>query len=426
MNLFVADPEWAWWIIGYFVLGGLAAGCWFVAAFLELFAPPEDRPLARVGYLVSFPLIAVCGGFLTLDLNRPERFWHMLLQSEVVHDALAEGWPWSGAGWGLMVQAPMLKVWSPMSVGAWALFVLGGFSFGSFCASVWPGGRVDRLLNRPWVRWPWRLAGSGVGFFVASYTGVLLTATNQPLWSQTDWLGPLFLASATSTSLAVLLLASRGASTAAETRERLERAELWVLCVEATLFVLFVSSLGPWLTSLLQTPMGWVLVLGPPVFGLLVPLSWRRPAPGASERWSWAPMSAVLLGGLLLRCAIVLAPTALLESDIPIEPASSVWHWTAVVSWLALSALLLMSALVRIDRALTGGAGWRRWGLVAVFGILMTIAVRQAAAPSDAVEAPPAWLAISPEDGRPRDGGPGASAFNRGDAYPPRSKIPSE
>ena len=26
MNLFVVDPEWGWWIILYFYLGGIAAG----------------------------------------------------------------------------------------------------------------------------------------------------------------------------------------------------------------------------------------------------------------------------------------------------------------------------------------------------------------------------------------------------------------
>ena len=30
MNLFVADPEWGWWIIRYFFLGGIAAGAYFM------------------------------------------------------------------------------------------------------------------------------------------------------------------------------------------------------------------------------------------------------------------------------------------------------------------------------------------------------------------------------------------------------------
>ena len=58
-----------------------------------------------------------------MDLERPERFWHMMFQSEVVHAALDAGWPLGG--WGTMIGAPILKWWSPMSIGAWALAVFG-------------------------------------------------------------------------------------------------------------------------------------------------------------------------------------------------------------------------------------------------------------------------------------------------------------
>src|SRR5262249_6637231 len=120
MNPFVADPHWGWWIVFYFYLGGLAAGAYFLATLIELFGRPEDRALSRMGYRIAFPLVSLCGILLTVDLERPERFWHMLLQSEVVEQALEQGWP--RGGWGTMLYAPMLKVWSPMSIGAWALF----------------------------------------------------------------------------------------------------------------------------------------------------------------------------------------------------------------------------------------------------------------------------------------------------------------
>src|SRR5262245_39444620 len=104
MNLFVADPDWGWWIVSYFFLGGIAAGAYFVATLVELFGGDDDRPLSRIGYRIAFPLVAVCGVLLILDLNRPERFWHMLLQSERVHEALDQGWPLSAGGWLLMAQ----------------------------------------------------------------------------------------------------------------------------------------------------------------------------------------------------------------------------------------------------------------------------------------------------------------------------------
>ena len=72
MNPFVADPEWGWWIVFYFYLGGIAAGSYFVATLIELIGSDEDRPLATIGYRVAFPLIGVCGILLIVDLDRPD------------------------------------------------------------------------------------------------------------------------------------------------------------------------------------------------------------------------------------------------------------------------------------------------------------------------------------------------------------------
>src|SRR6516225_411959 len=106
MNLFVADPHWGWWIILYFFFGGLAAGAYFMATLIDLVGDEGDRELARMGYWIAFPLICLCGLFLTVDLERPERFWHMLFKSEVVDEALRQGWPWTSASWSWMAHAP--------------------------------------------------------------------------------------------------------------------------------------------------------------------------------------------------------------------------------------------------------------------------------------------------------------------------------
>jgi len=190
MNPYVADPGWGWWIIFYFFLGGLAAGAYFLAALIELFGRAEDRPLARIGYRIAFPLVVACGVLLIVDLERPERFWHMLFQSEVVDQALEEGWPLGG--WGTMLGAPMFKWWSPMSIGAWALLIFGFFSFLSFLASLKPNGRLARLLGPNPFGWLYHVLASTAGFFLASYTGVLVAATNQPLWSANEWIGRSF------------------------------------------------------------------------------------------------------------------------------------------------------------------------------------------------------------------------------------------
>src|SRR5262249_35166221 len=199
MDVFVADPHWGWWIILYFYLGGIAAGAYFTATLIDLLGRDEDSELSRVGYWIAFPLVSLCGLFLIADLERPERFWHMLFKSEVVKAAFAEGWPLSSAGWGRMSHALSFKYWSPMSVGSWALALFGLCSFLSFLGSLWPGGRLERLLRHGWLGRALQVVGSLVGFFIAAYTGALLTATNQPVWGDSAWVAALFLTSGAST-----------------------------------------------------------------------------------------------------------------------------------------------------------------------------------------------------------------------------------
>src|SRR5262249_32635450 len=80
-TFFTESPHWQCLIILYFFIGGLAGGCYFVASLIDLAGRPTDRPLARLGYLLAFPAVVICGLLLIADLGRPERFWHMLLQS---------------------------------------------------------------------------------------------------------------------------------------------------------------------------------------------------------------------------------------------------------------------------------------------------------------------------------------------------------
>ncbi|HTE66473.1 MAG TPA: NrfD/PsrC family molybdoenzyme membrane anchor subunit, partial [Candidatus Binatia bacterium] len=113
-TFFTATPQWRWLIVGYFFLGGLAAGSYVLATLMELFGRREDRPLVRLGYLIAFPAVCLCGLLLTADLGRPERFWHMLVQANTFR--------------------PMVKAYSPMSLGAWALMAFSGCAFLSFVA----------------------------------------------------------------------------------------------------------------------------------------------------------------------------------------------------------------------------------------------------------------------------------------------------
>jgi protein NrfD len=314
MNFFVADPDWGGWIIAYFFLGGIAAGSYFLAILIEWFGTEEDRPLARIAYTIAFPLAVLCGLLLVVDLHRPERFWHMLLKSEVTRAALAAGFPFSAAGWRLALDAPALKYWSPMSAGSWGLTVFGACTFASFLATVWPERWPGRWLEKRWPHRVLQVIGCAAGFFIASYTGALLSATNQPLWSNTVWLAPLFLASAASTSLATLgLIAWWKNLGTADARARLEGAEPLALGLELLVLGAFVASLGDTLGPVLQTVRGNLLIFGSLVVAVLLPLVLHARI-GSRRRWGMpAAAGCVLLGGLLLRYGAVTTPGELLR-----------------------------------------------------------------------------------------------------------------
>jgi formate-dependent nitrite reductase membrane component NrfD len=289
-----AAPEWEWWLVLYFFIGGLAAGLYFVTALIELVGTEPDRKMAKVSYYLVFPLSLLCGVLLIADLGRPERFWHMLIQSETGR--------------------PMFKYWSPMSVGAWALFIFGGLSLLSFIGVLAEDGRLGlgrfqrlaRALHYGPVGVGFTLLCAGVGFFIASYTGVLLTATNQPFWSDTPLLGGLFLASAAATGTALLLLLCLP-SAAPASLARLEWVNSWALGLELLLLVVFLAALGPLATPLLGSSYGQMLLVVTGLLGLVIPLGLRLVLRSGGKWLTVVTCLLVLLGGFEMRYSMLMA-----------------------------------------------------------------------------------------------------------------------
>jgi formate-dependent nitrite reductase membrane component NrfD len=315
MNLYVADPDWRWWIVSYFFLGGIAAGAYFTATLIDLATGERGRRLSRVGYLLAFPLVLVCAVLLTLDLGRPERFWHMIFKSEVAKEALQEGWPTTSPGWSKMAQAPILKPWSPMSAGSLGLAVFGVCSALSLAGSLRPDGKLLGWLERGPLARLLQFVGCLAGFFLAAYTGSLLSATNEPLWSDTTWIAPLFLISAASTGIAALLLLGGGRA-GEEMHEQLERADVWVIVLEIAVFAAFVFSIKDWLGTIWATGSGKLLLVATPALAMALPLLLyllRSDGPRSMAR-SLVALAAVaaLGGGFLLRYSLLHTPPELL------------------------------------------------------------------------------------------------------------------
>ena len=301
---FAGPPGWTWFILFYFFFAGLSGGSYLIASLLRLRGEPSDEPAARLGYYVSFAALIPGPVLLILDLGTPLRFWHML-------------WNTTPGAAGLN-----FKWWSPMSVGAWALLVFGAFATASF---------VDCLVRDGRLRWPWaaRLLGGGfgrlvtvvgtiLGLFIAGYTGVLLSVSNQPVWSDTWTLGGLFLASGLSGSAALLLFLLRyRASTDASSGPLIVSERLYAV-LELALIVIFAltlipaSTLGhafgfPWLLLWLVALAGLVPGVGGLITSRLAvtPEGVALPVHSASATRAMAICGLVLLGVVALRAAVI-------------------------------------------------------------------------------------------------------------------------
>ncbi len=214
-------PHWRWEVVTYFFLGGIAGGCYFISAIADLLGGDSDRTLVRTGRVLSFASLVISPLLLIADLGRPERFHRML-------------WRFNPR--------------SPMSVGAWMLAVLGGFS----TLSLWrqlaengstPGGLFTRL-GRAIPRRLTSLVGMVPAFFVASYTGVLLSNTAVPFWRRNRLLGATFLASSANSAAAAMGLGSiRQASE--ESLYKLHALQAFAAGLELLLLRLGLRSVGP-------------------------------------------------------------------------------------------------------------------------------------------------------------------------------------
>lgn len=288
---FASAPQWEWWILGYFFFGGIAGGSYALGTLLRLVGDPRDRSASQLAYIASFIALIPCPIFLTADLGQPFLFWHMLVDTS----------PGGGIA---------LKPDSPMSLGSWALLLFGLFSFVSFLGALAERGTLRALSSvaRATQGLPatiWGVIGTGLGFFICGYTGVLLAVSNQPVWSDAGWaLGGMFLASALAGSAALLLLLSRTRRDVdPDTTVRLEAADRYFVILETILILVFLITLA--IAGTIGKVLGvWIVLWLVVLVGLAVPIVMLRW--DAARRWPpvAAPILA-LLGVLALRALVI-------------------------------------------------------------------------------------------------------------------------
>jgi len=218
-------PHWVWHIWFYFWIGGIAGGASAITALVSLFGDKKsDRSIVQAGRYISLVGLVISPILLILDLQRPERFLHMLR---------------------------ILKLRSPLNLGTYILTstaLLGGINAarqvvedGFIAEDSLPGKLALALSNNATTQ----LQGLG-GLALGSYTGVLLSATAVPLWAETDTvLGPLFLSSSFSSGAAAISLLRNLNGVEEAELHRLERIEQAAILSELGLLTYATLTLKP-------------------------------------------------------------------------------------------------------------------------------------------------------------------------------------
>lgn len=303
------SADWPLLIEVYFFLAGLAGGAFVIATIANLLDGRRYQDIVRIGYYVAFLAILPCPILLIVDLGVPTRFLHMLMVSK----------PSAAIGMSAVTIGPLhLKLYSPMSVGAWGLLAFSLFAF--LCAlDVFLTDRGGRSMAG--LRKVAGVIGSAFGFFIAAYPGVLLGATARPLFINAHWLGALFLAvgAATGGAAIALILALLRGSAARDALARVMRVTSIALVVEFVALILFGISvkaagsvrISAALGELLAGPYAVPFWVGAVIIGVVAPLVLQRGAARSGAPGMTALVSVlVLVGGFLVKYVVIAAGQA--------------------------------------------------------------------------------------------------------------------
>ena len=279
----VKRPVWTWEVPVYFWLGGMAGGAYLTASAAGLFGDADDRRATGAGFYVAAAAALPCAPLLIGDLGRPQRFHHMLR---------------------------IFKPLSPMNLGAWAL---AGFTAAAVARAAAQAGTEARLpallssLTRLLPRGLLDVIGTVLGMVLAGYTGVLLAATNVPLWAKSKLLSAVFTASGVSAGAAAVTWAGLSQSTY-RTARKLERIETGAALAELAAISGYVLQSGRAAKPLKEKPVAMPFWAGAVGLGVIAPVLLRAAARGRSQRAErrLAGLAALLtiLGSLALRWTI--------------------------------------------------------------------------------------------------------------------------
>jgi formate-dependent nitrite reductase membrane component NrfD len=170
-------PVWTWEVPLYFFIGGVSGMSAALALAAQLFG--NDPALIRTTLWIGLIGSVICPILLIADLGRPSRFLNMLR---------------------------VFKLQSPMSMGAWILVAFSGSVLVALVANelIFRGYPIPLAIA---IRWAGEITAALTGLLLAAYTGVLIGATANPVWSHNHrGIPPHFLTSGLGGAAAILEL----------------------------------------------------------------------------------------------------------------------------------------------------------------------------------------------------------------------------
>jgi len=274
----IRSGHWAWQIIVYFWIGGIAGVSYVISVIASLVGEKEDEEIGRWGRYISIVGMLLSPILLIWDLGKPSRFLNMLR---------------------------IFKPNSPMSMGTWGVVTLSGFVGISAVLQAAQDRRMTFIsgLFGGWKRVAEPI-GALLGLFMASYTGILISNTAVPLWARNRKTNaPIFLSSAFANAAAMLslLLAITGRGTR-RTEEKLAQLQLGATITESALLVHELNHLGPYLRKPFTEGKSSNYFYGSVATGIVLPTLMGNPR----ARWLKILKAILtLVGGLLFRAAII-------------------------------------------------------------------------------------------------------------------------
>ncbi len=287
---------WEWIIAIDLWATGIAGGAYIAAFSADRFSGGKHKELFKKAVTLGVPLVILGVLLLIIDLGEPFRAWHLYFGFQ------ATSWEVASSHGVMSMRAwpPALNfsAISPMSIGSWTL--VGWVLIGIIMMAIWSSKKAkaqesSRDIVPKFLKW----LGFLLSILIITYTGVILSVSNRPLWSSSIFLPVLFAISAVTTGIAALLLFLKLKKQ--KIIYELVRALYIFIILEIVALILFLVSTPT--AVLLANPLFWI---GAVIIGLFIPL-WLAPkvAKEKVERLVPALTICVLLGGFILRAAMI-------------------------------------------------------------------------------------------------------------------------